>query len=420
MTDELHRVEAAAASGSTADSAPPPAAPDDDAGPVPAAMLRIALVFAAALVVCLLAYLAAAVPGPWFPSASRLEFGPRDLRVSRGTGTNDGAEVQVQAVDASGMAIVAVVTDFRSTDYAAVAWVGIDFPENADVTLLWQSDVSPGAINGTPIRVESGRPLPVTLTQNPKWVGRIKGLALAFRGKLGAPLVLRGVIAKPLGAAEILGDRMREWLAFESWTGTSINTITGGADLQALPLPLLLAAAVALAGGALALVRRFRPRWAPTGIAATLAALFLVAWLLQDLRWTANLARQVAATHERFGGKSGEARDLANDDGPLYAFVQKALAVMPKTPVRVFVAADAHYFRGRAAYHLYPNSVYAEPRANTLPPADALRTGDWLLVYQRRGMQYDAAQKRIRWDDGQSKSAELRLLGTGAALFEIL
>ena len=38
---------------------------------------------------------------------------------------------------------------------------------------------------------------------------------------------IRGVIVKPMGTVEVLRDRAGEWLAFEGWTGTSINTITG-------------------------------------------------------------------------------------------------------------------------------------------------------------------------------------------------
>ena len=51
-----------------------------------------------------------------------------------------------------------------------------------------------------------------------------------------------------MGAIELLRDRVGEWLAFERWNGASINTITGGADVQDLPLPALLATVVLLSG----------------------------------------------------------------------------------------------------------------------------------------------------------------------------
>jgi hypothetical protein len=132
-----------------------------------------------------------------------------------------------------------------------------------------------------------------------------------------------------------------------------------------------------------------------------------------------NLLRQERVTATQYAGKDARERHLASEDGALYAFIEKALAVMPRTPARIFVASDADYFRGRAAYHLYPHNVYFTARGAALPSASAFRTGDWLLVYQRRGMQFDKAQGRIRWDDGQTVAAEAKLVEPGAALFLI-
>lgn len=423
MSNEAHREEALAALPLAGETARPVGGQGDAAPPDAHAqrpgLVPLALTFVVALALCLLAYLLVAVPGSWFPSASPVAIGVRDLSVSRGTAKIVGDELVVSGTDPSGIAIVSAVTDLRSSDYAVIQWIGIDFPDDAQVALLWQSDYAPGAINTLPVKIESGRPQPVAVLKEPKWIGRIKGLALVVRGRLPQPLLIRGVVAKPMGAGEMLGDRAREWLAFEGWTGTSINTVTGGADIQGLPLPLLLAASIGLATGAVALVRRFRPQRVTRNVAFVLVGFFLVAWWVLDARWTYNLGRQVAATRAIFGGKSWEEKRLANDDGPLFAFVQKALAVLPPSPARIFVVADAHYFRGRAAYHLYPHNVYFDPRANTMPPASALKPGDWLLVYQRRGVQYDASQQRLRWDDTQTVGAEIMLAGQGSALFRI-
>jgi hypothetical protein len=63
--------------------------------------------------------------------------------------------------------------------------------------------------------------------------------------------------------------------------------------------------------------------------------------------------------------------------------------------------------------------VYAEPKSNELPSSDRLRPGDWMLVYQRRGVQFDPSAGRLRWDGGAPVSAQLKLRGEGAALFLI-
>ncbi len=44
----------------------------------------------------------------------------------------------------------------------------------------------------------------------------------------------------PLTMRSQLAGRFRDWITFEAWSGASINTVVGGADLQELPLPVLL------------------------------------------------------------------------------------------------------------------------------------------------------------------------------------
>ena len=105
--------------------------------------------------------------------------------------------------------------------------------------------------------------------------------------------------------------------------------------------------------------------------------------------------------------------------GALFGFIEKARAVLPATPARIFVGADAHYFRGRAAYHLYPHNVFYDPVRNAMPRPEVLRPGDYVLIYQRHGTQYDAATKRLRWDGNAAVAAALEASDTGAALFRI-
>ena len=321
------------------------------------------------------------------------------------------------APDAEGIVLVTVNADLRSVDYAALAWIGIDFPDQSIASVLWRSDFVPNRLNVAPVRIESGRPMPVALANNPAWIGRITGLALAVRGSLSQPIRLRGVVAKPMGLSETLGDRATEWLALESWTGTSINTVTGGADVQSLPLPLLLAITVVIAGAAVAVISRWRPGTFGTTVSFIVGSFFLVSWLVLDARWTWNLGRQVEATAAQFAGMTAAQKHGTLEDAALFGFIGKALAVMPATPARVVVFSDAHYFRSRAAYHLLPHRVFADPRSNALQPASALRSGDWLLVYQRKGIQYDAAQHKLRWDGGQTVSADVKLIEPGGALF---
>ena len=398
-------------------SAPvPPAAPA--AAPARSAVRWALGLFALAAALLFLALVAAGVHGAWFPAAGVKTIPARDLALARGTGALDRNALVVAAADASGMALVTANTDFRSADYPVVAWETAHVADNADVRFLWRTDVAPNKLNTVAVPVVAGRLLPVTMAGNPDWIGRVTGVALVVRGPLPRPVHVEGVAARPGGVVGVVADRLRDWFGFEGWSGTSINAVTGRVDVQELPLSVLLIAALALAAAAwLALARR--RRWV-AALPAVLAALFVAAWAVLDAGWTWQLARQVAATRAQFGGKDTHERLAAADDGALFAFVERARAKMPPPPARVFVVADAAYFRGRAAYHLYPHNVLFDPFADTLPPASALRAGDFLLAFHRRGVQFNPDEKKLRLGDGDPVPAEPVLVEPGAALFRIL
>jgi hypothetical protein len=314
---------------------------------------------------------------------------------------------------------VAVVTDLRARDYAAITWDAHNLPADASAHFLWRSDYAPRKIFSMPVAVEAGKLLPVIVANDPGWLGHVTGIGLAVRGTLIQPFGISRVAAKPSGAFGVLQDRAREWLAFERWSGASINAVTGGDEVQSLPLPFLLAMAVVLAAAAILLKRRFRPAARDVDVGAAIAIMFLASWLVLDARWTLNLARQVQATVAQYGGKDWRGKHLAAEDAPLFEIIDRVRAELPATPVRVFVASEPDYFRERAAFHLYPHNVYAEPRRNELPPSERLKPGDWMLVYQRRNVQFDPTAGKLRWDGGTPISAQLKLRGEGAALFLI-
>jgi hypothetical protein len=379
----------------------------------------IGLAFVAALSLCTLLYLAIDVRGSWFASAQERSYTGAQLTMPRGQGVLSGSELVVARAADDGNTVISVTTNFRSAEYPVVAWIGSGFAADARVALLWQTDVEPARVNKRPLEVASGQLLAADMQGDPHWLGRIVGVALVVQGSIDQPLRVRGVIAKPGGAVATLRDRVREWSAPEPWTGASINTIAGGADVQRLPLPVLLAAAVIVAAGILGLAVRRRGQAAIRSVVAAAAATTLVGWFILDARWVANLVHQSYVTARQYAGKDSRDKHLSSDDRDLYAFIEKARSQLPPTPARVFVVADADYFRGRAAYHLYPHNVWYEPYRNIVPPASQVRAGDWLVVYQRRGVQYDAARHSLRWDGGATLAAELRLVDHGGALFII-
>jgi len=290
---------------------------------------RALLALAASCAAVIVCYLAFAVPASWFPSAPVKQWGVRDLTLPRGTGGVASNELVVAGADAGGQIYVAVVTDLRARDYASIAWNARDVPADADVHFLWRTDYAPRKIFSMPVTVEAGHLLPVIVANDAGWLGHVTGIGLAFRGAFAQPFAISGVAAKPSGAVGILKDRAREWIAFERWSGTSINTIVGGDDTQSLPLPFLLALSLALAGGAMLAWRRWRPAAGTLDVAAAIAIMFAASWFVLDARWTLNLARQAGATIAQYGGKSWHDKHLAAEDGALFEFVDHVRTQLP-------------------------------------------------------------------------------------------
>ena len=235
-------------------------------------VLRGALIFLSVLLACTLAYLAVVVPGAWFPRATPQILPVKDLTLARGAGRVIDNELVVSAPDANGITLVTATTNFRSSDYPGIAWIVANLSEHADVRLLWRSDFQPDKLNSVPIRVEAGHTLPTVVTKNPAWIGQITGVALAIHGPLAQPVLIGGVVAKPMGAVGTVADRLHEWFAFEPWNGASINTITGGADNQQVPLPAVLAVLVGVSALVALVIRRRRSR------AFTVAMPAILAW----------------------------------------------------------------------------------------------------------------------------------------------
>lgn len=380
------------------------------------------LIFCIAAALCLIGYLALAARGAWFGGPSSLHWSATEFKVTRGTARLGADGLLLLAPDATGTFVVSFNTSFRSSAYPVIAWDALNVPEGIEVGLLWNTDYKPARMFTRPLAIEAGRIAPADLTDDRDWIGTIGGLAIAMKGSFAGPVLVRGVSAKPMTPGEVLSDRLAEWLKFEPWNGASISTVIGGASAQDLPLPVLLATIVLVAALAYALLARWAPVTVGTFRPAVVVAMFLAAWLILDVRWQWNLLRQVGVTYAQYAGKSWRERHLAAEDGPLFAFIEKARAKLPpavEPAPRVFMVADAHYFRDRGAYHLYPYNVYFDPWRNTMPPVSALRPGDYLIAYRRNGIQYDPAQGRLRWEGGEPIAAELVLADAGSAVFRI-
>jgi hypothetical protein len=386
-------------------------------GRAPLAHRAVGVAFMAGLVVLAAGYLVFAVPGKWIPSHSPEHLDAGALSVVSGTGSIDRGELAVSPQVTTQTVVVSASIALRAADFPGVTWEVSGLPPGTEARLLWHNTFAPARVFSRDIPVQGAELAPVVVRSDPNWTGRVTGIALAMKVPSTKPVRIAGVTLQTLSAYEVLAQRAHEWLTLETWSGTSINTVVGGAAVPELPLPVLLGLSTVIASLTGLLIAAWRPLRFGPGLPTAIATVFLAAWVLLDARWQWNLARQVRATGEQYAGKTWREKHLASeDDGPLFAFIEQVRAKLPAQPARVFVLADADYFRGRAAYHLYPHNVYFNP---WVIPAASVRANDYFVVYLRKNVAYDDAQQSLRWDNGPPVGADILLAEPGAALFRI-
>jgi hypothetical protein len=380
-------------------------------------LVRAASALAAGVIAIVVGYVAANVPKAWFPSATPKTFDAAQMAVSRGRAHATPGALLASPAPGEDTIVVVLEVGLRSSDYAGIEWHVAGIPAHADVRLIWRTSYRPDRLNLATMTVDDGRLRPIVVSDDPEWIGTIAGLGLAVRGSMRTTVEIRSVTARPLGALELVRSRAGEWLALEGWRATSVETLAGGADVQDLPLPAVLAMAALFAVAAYALKRHFLPAPGSLPWPAFAIAVLAVAWLVADLRFAWNAARQSLVTARTYAGADWREAHLAAEDAELFQLVEDAKAKMPATPARVFVLADAPYFRARSAYYFYPHNAWFDLYRDVVPEVGKLRPGDYVFAFRRRGLQYSPTAGLMRWDGGPELAAEALMTSGDGVLF---
>ena len=131
------------------------------------------------------------------------------MAVSRGRVQVTQGALQVSPAAGDDAVVVVLRADLRSSDFAGIEWNVAGLPGDADVRLIWRTSYQPERLNLATMTVDDGRLRPIVMSGDPAWIGTIAGLGLAVRGTLQAPIEIRGVTAKPLGAFELAAKPRR-------------------------------------------------------------------------------------------------------------------------------------------------------------------------------------------------------------------
>ena len=319
---------------------------------------RAAMLFGASLLLCLVAYVALTVPG-------KLVSGRRPQGVDRARPRADARErrrstamqLVVTAIDASGLALVTLNTNFRSSDYPAIAWTATGVSEQsrraAALELRLRRRHASIRCRST---VASGRLLPVVARQRSE-LGRAASPASRWRSaarcrsRCASPASSRNRWAPSRSLRDRVARvaRLRELERVVDQHGDRRRRGAGTA-----PAAPARGRAPPRRG---ALVRR-RP--SPRGHRrVAVGPGSAVRHRLDRARSALDVESRAAGRRDgaAYAGKDWRERHLAAEDGPLFAFIEKVRAKLPATPG----ARD----RGRRRRLL--------PRPRRVPPLSAQR-----------------------------------------------
>ncbi len=372
----------------------------------------------AALALAFAAFVATFHAGPWSPAAEPYEL-PGSKLTLRGPGRVDGSRIVMQGPGPGGSALAAInletPLDARNYRYVTVRASG-PWPSGG-VSFAWRVRGEENKVRRIDLTPSGGRILPAVLGSIDGWTGSVIGVGVIARGEMEGPFAVESIELSPSSGWTTIGAIVSDWLEFEPWDGGSIHFMSGGNPALKQPLPLFLGISFV---GAVALYLFVIVLGHTTFDPRVVLAIALLGWAVVDTRWQLNLWRQLDMTRFQYAGKSWDDKRLAAEDGALFAFMREAREKIGPAPAHVYVFADDEYSRMRGAYHLYPANVAALKGVQALLPAASFRPGDVLVLYRKRGVQYDAARKDLRWDQTQSLRADLVHFSGGSAVFRVL
>lgn len=376
---------------------------------------RAAGVFGAAFALALVAAVTLrAGPKLSTPEAS-IAIPAAGFQVTRGRGRVEGAAIVLEGLDAERIgALFAATPPFAAADYTRATWrLAIAAPPGAELGMLWRTRERPGRTFLIPLETTRGS-LEADLAGRPDWQGTIVGVGLAVRGSLDAPLPVLGFEIRSNAWTATLAQVLRDWGDSPYAQGrTSLAQMSFEEDHVA-PFLAVVAAALATAIAWIAF-RAWRRREAPS--AATVAALFLVAWLALDLRWQTLLWREHAASIAAFAGKTLDEQRASSNDAPIFEVARRIRDADRPKPARILVLSDNNHLRARVGWFLYPENVFYENRPMLRPPPPApeeLRAGDQVVLLLYGPIAWDRDRKLLVWSDGRTRAAR-EILSDGPA-----
>ncbi|MDJ0652867.1 MAG: hypothetical protein QNJ40_01845 [Xanthomonadales bacterium] len=357
------------------------------------------------LVWVLLLYTAAYFHAPGIPQAKTAPLSPAtsDWRAVMGEIAEQDGELTVAGFNDSGEAFLIWELDsIDAGDWPVLNLSVENFPLNYVLMLAWKTRID-GEDHFSRLQVPRGGRQTYLLSRLDDWTGRVGEVALYLHPQpqtspplaLDHPITIRSVSLGPDSWPARGRALLTSWFAADPWEMMSPSSlgiypdIDEGIRFTPMVFALFLATLV-VAGQTLNLARA--TQWIRLG-----GVLLIVTVLAMQLRWMAGLADQRAASNALYAGLDDPQAALKLYDADLVELTLAARDVLPPPPqARVFIGADARFFRLRAGWHLRPHNVMTFLPGEDIGGVDQVRPGDYLFLYRRQDLMEQAREGRLR------------------------
>ena len=285
------------------------------------------------------------------------------------------------------------------------------------VSLFWWQTLGED-LKAQPLTVDDAGEHRVSMRSNEEWPASIPAVALRFEGTPNADIEIGPIAVFSASYTNPLSELVRAAYYPEPWTLASINVFRlERARAGGLYLIEWVGLGVVSLGIVLLILTRVSHH-----LLKHAGTLFLttaiIAWLLLDSVWLRQLYARGSLTYDQFAGQS-DAEKLSRSIDAFEVGITRQLQALIGEGARVFVATAGDKVGNRLAYYLYPHNVYWRRGGPELPDAQALRSGDYVVVVPPTRLQLSPDGNRLRLPGGGIIAVEALVQESWGSLFEV-
>lgn len=333
-----------------------------------AKLLAAALLALIVVVAAMVAFLSKGLPEK---VGETLIYPATDLKFAFGSG-HPGADRMLVDQFADGYALLTsgpVSIQAKEQRLLVYSWLPPELPQEA--AFFWRRSDDAQNVLRTEITIPGTQQ--IDLSMEPDWKGEITELGFLIAGVNGQAVEIGEAILLPDSLNTRIHLSWRTWTTFEEWSQKSVNFLYGGDFRQVIALATPVTAWLLVTILLFWLFTRAGKRISSRQLLITAGLVSLFAWVLLDIRWSANNIRQIQLSFQTQWQADDQQRSSIDLDGEVYQFMHRLKSgVLGNQPARILILGDESthdYYKLRAKYHLLPHSVDVVGRlAKTLAP----------------------------------------------------